>query len=116
MAPLIYNHLNIDNQFYHLLDYLIDDNFLSLLGIFYSGINRNIYYYCRRRERGTGGVFLGSLGPEKIPDLSIEDIPILEENDGNIEMGTSIVDIMKSLSRKKEGKKKAVILTDFLKI
>lgn len=81
-----------------------------------SGINRNIYYYCRRRERGTGGLFLGSLGPEKIPDLSIEDIPILEENDGNIEMGTSIVDIMKSLSRKKEGKKKGVILTDFLKI
>ena len=81
-----------------------------------SGINRNIYYYCRRREKTDGGLYLGSLGPEKIPDLSVEDIPILEENDGNIDMGTSIVDIMKSLNRKKEGKKKPVIMTDFLKI
>lgn len=79
-----------------------------------SGINRNIYYYCRRRNSNEGGKFLGSLGPEIIPDLSIEDIPVLENND-NYEMGTSIVDIMKSINGKKT-KKKAVILTDFLKI
>lgn len=80
-----------------------------------SGINRNIYYYCRRRKREEGGLYLGSLGAEKIPDLKIEDIPILEDN-SNIEIGTSIVDLMKCLTKKEKSQKKPSILTDFLKI
>lgn len=41
------------------------------------GIERDIYYYCRRKDKG--GVLLGSLGQFKLPDIDIADIPIIEE-------------------------------------
>ena len=74
-----------------------------------NGIYRNIYFYCRRREGDdrVGGKYIGSLGPEVIPELSVDDIPRIQNNfsDGEfdseeeeeieLEGGTSIVDEMK---------------------
>lgn len=83
-----------------------------------NGIYRNIYYYCRRRDgdEDKRGKLIGSLGPEIIPDLKIEDIPIIpQQEDEMVEGGMSIIDEMKNLNFKKK-KPKPVILTDFLKL
>lgn len=37
-----------------------------------TGIERNIYYYCRRREYG--GKYLGSLGQFKLPDIKADEV------------------------------------------
>lgn len=42
-----------------------------------TGIERNIYYYCRRREHG--GKYLGSLGQFKLPDINIGDVKDLSK-------------------------------------
>ena len=89
-----------------------------------NGIYRNIYFYCRRKEgdERVGGKYIGSLGPEVIPELSVDDIPRIqnhlsdeesEDEEVEISEGTSIVDEMKNLTTRKS-KPKAVILTDFL--
>jgi hypothetical protein len=41
------------------------------------GIERNIYYHCRRKEGQ--GKLLASLGQYKIPDIDINDVPIINE-------------------------------------
>jgi hypothetical protein len=90
-----------------------------------NGIYRNIYFYCRRKEgdERVGGKYIGSLGPEIIPELSVDDIPRIQNNcsdgefdsDDEVELvvGTSIVNEMKNLTTKKS-KPKPVVLTDFL--
>jgi len=40
------------------------------------GIERNIYYHCRRKEGQ--GIFLASLGQYKIPDIDVSEIPVIE--------------------------------------
>lgn len=85
-----------------------------------NGIYRNIYFYCRRKDSDVKGKHIGSLGPEIIPDLKLEDIPVIniKEEEEDIELptiGMSIVDKMKNMSSKIV-KPKAVILTNFLKI
>lgn len=88
-----------------------------------NGIYRNIYFYCRRKEGDEkGGKHIGSLGPEIIPELSLEDIPIItnkQESEDEEEFlpsqGMSIVDKMKKLTTKQE-KPKPVLITDFLTI
>jgi hypothetical protein len=41
------------------------------------GIERNIYFYCRRMEKDA--IFLASLGQYKLPEIKAEDIPIIED-------------------------------------
>lgn len=43
------------------------------------GIERNIYYYCRRKEGP--GLLLGSLGQYKLPDISINDVAIINDEE-----------------------------------
>ena len=88
-----------------------------------NGIYRNIYYYCRRKEgeEEKSGKYIGSLGPEIIPELSLEEIPRIinkVENDDEefvAGQGMSIVNKMKKLTTKKS-KPKPVLITDFLTI
>lgn len=89
-----------------------------------NGIYRNIYFHCRRKDNNESysGKYIGNLGPEIIPELSIDDIPRIinngsdnEEEDFSSSEGMSIIDKMKNLTTKKS-KLKPVILTDFLEI
>ena len=41
------------------------------------GIERDIYFYCRRKEGK--GIKLGSLGQYKLPEIDISEIPVIEE-------------------------------------
>ena len=83
-----------------------------------NGLYRNIFFHCRRND---SGVKIGSLGPEIINDITIEDIPkiivpLSEDEEEDIPVfGMSIIDRMKKLNTKPK-KPKAEILTDFLKI
>jgi hypothetical protein len=82
-----------------------------------NGLYRNIFFHCRRNEKG---VKIGSLGPEIINDISIDDIPKItvplsdDEEDSPV-FGMSMIDRMKNLNTK-DKKPKARIITDCLTI
>lgn len=63
-------------------------------------ISRDIYFYCRRREREA--TKLGSLGPKIIPDINIDEIKIIEELE---ETPSNLVEELEHLSNPKKNKK-----------
>lgn len=72
------------------------------------GITRNIHFYCRRHEKES--LMIGSLGPLIIPDLKVEDIPIIEEMEPGDDF--EIIDDLKNMEPKKKGKYKAKLNLD----
>jgi len=78
------------------------------------GIERNIYYYCRRRDKDqekSNGFCIGSLGQYKLPEIDIADVPIIEEEEEKKEDTWS--QLSNKVREKKKGKKAKV---DFHKV